>query len=289
MDLLQSAYSDSEDEGAQTLTSNQPTLKKVNIAPSVNTKGAIKAYEPPSSKQVYHNPEYDSLWAPSQGPLHPILSRPNSSGITGFVEQHYVDDTSFIDQYNAHNKRSYYFSDPSQQYSANIDAQITNNTSDKVKRKKFGDASDVSDNGFRGPWAGYEDEEQPEPEEETTEIEENKPTTKNTSQSEKKTEEPELKEELGPNGRPKQLVKARSIFHGDQFRDYLGRTFVDHPTDLKPTPHECFLPKRRIHTWSGHTKGVSAIRFFPKYGHLLLSAGMDSQVKVSALFFKFKS
>jgi pre-mRNA-processing factor 17 len=43
---------------------------------------------------------------------------------------------------------------------------------------------------------------------------------------------------------------------------------------------DCFAPKRLIHTWTGHTKGVNSIRFIPKTGHLLLSAAQDQRIKL---------
>lgn len=81
--------------------------------------------------------------------------------------------------------------------------------------------------------------------------------------------------------------QERSILHQQQEKDYLGRSYMYVPTDLDiqldkdPGSFECYAPKRIIHTWTGHSKGVNAIRFFPKSGHMLLSASQDCRIKVN--------
>ena len=67
---------------------------------------------------------------------------------------------------------------------------------------------------------------------------------------------------------------------------FIGRSFLHIPQDLGANlksdvpPEKCFIPKRQIHEWKGHSKGVAAIRWFPKSGHLILSGSMDSKVKI---------
>jgi pre-mRNA-processing factor 17 len=62
---------------------------------------------------------------------------------------------------------------------------------------------------------------------------------------------------------------------------------LDPPSHLKPDPdHVCYIPKKLLHTWAGHSKGVSAIKFFPQYGHFILSASMDSTVKIWEVYGK---
>ena len=45
-------------------------------------------------------------------------------------------------------------------------------------------------------------------------------------------------------------------------------------------PVKCFIPKRQIHSWKGHTQGIACIKWFPKSAHLLLSGGMDTKIKI---------
>lgn len=77
-----------------------------------------------------------------------------------------------------------------------------------------------------------------------------------------------------------------SIFHGPAERDYLGRSYMVPPQDLglrldkEAGSFECWAPKRLVHTWVGHTRGVTAIRFVPVSGHLLLSGSQDTRVKL---------
>jgi pre-mRNA-processing factor 17 len=95
----------------------------------------------------------------------------------------------------------------------------------------------------------------------------------------------------GPPGEESEEAKAEldaaaaalesTVFHGEQERDYQGRTYITPPSTLQiPNELACYLPKRLVHTFSGHSKGVNAIRYFPTTGHVLLSASNDKTVKV---------
>lgn len=65
-------------------------------------------------------------------------------------------------------------------------------------------------------------------------------------------------------------IPEKSHFHGKQERDPVtGRTWLDPPKGKKKENEYCYLPKKWVHTWSGHTKGVNAIRFFPGTGEML--------------------
>lgn len=74
--------------------------------------------------------------------------------------------------------------------------------------------------------------------------------------------------------------------------DYQGRSFLHAPQDVgvnlrsDTPPEKCFLPKAHIHTWSGHSKGISACRWYPRTAHLLLSASMDCRIKVCIFWLK---
>jgi pre-mRNA-processing factor 17 len=72
----------------------------------------------------------------------------------------------------------------------------------------------------------------------------------------------------------------KSFFHGTSEKNYAGESWITPPKDRKKENDHCYAPKRCIHTWSGHAKGVQAIRFFPKHGHLILSAGLDNKAKI---------
>ncbi|PPD96298.1 hypothetical protein GOBAR_DD06670 [Gossypium barbadense] len=274
MDLLQT-YADKSDGEVQ---SHQPSTSSPDSSPPrlIPSKSAApkvddtmlaltvaKAHQShsqpidPSQHVVAFNPTYDQLWAPIYGPAHPYAKDGIAQGMRnhklGFVEDAAIDSFVFDEQYNTFHKYGY-AADPS----GNNYIEIDNPASDVwlMKNKK-------------SPWAGKKEGVQ-------TEL---------TEEQKKYAEEyAKKKEEKGHSGEKGEHLVDKTTFHGKEERDYQGRSWIAPPKDAKATNDHCYIPKRLIHTWSGHTKGVSAIRFFPKYGHLILSAGMDTKVKIWDVF-----
>lgn len=80
---------------------------------------------------------------------------------------------------------------------------------------------------------------------------------------------------------------ASSTFHGVSEVDYQGRSWIQPPSGLRPDiegTKTCYIPKKCSKKFLGHTKGVTTIECFPKYGHLLLSASMDGKCKIWDLY-----
>ena len=76
--------------------------------------------------------------------------------------------------------------------------------------------------------------------------------------------------------------EVTSTFHGQSLVDYQGRSWMTPPPGVRSDggDHESFIPKKCTKKFTGHTKGVQAIEFFPGTGHLLLSASLDGQCKI---------
>lgn len=258
----------------------------------------------PTQHSVAFNPSYDQLWAPLYGPAHPYAKDGIAQGMRnhklGFVEDSAIEPFMFDEQYNTFHRYGY-AADPSASLGSHIvgdleslkrndgasvynlpkrehkkqklEKKMIQKDENEEEEKEVGEEVDNPSTeewlkkNRKSPWAGKKEGLQ-------TEL---------TEEQKKYAQEHAEKKGEREKGEKVEIVD-KTTFHGKEERDYQGRSWIDPPKDAKATNDHCYIPKRWVHTWSGHTKGVSAIRFFPKYGHLLLSAGMDTKVKIWDVF-----
>ena len=253
----------------------------------------------PTDTQMNVNIPYSDMTLPIQGPENPFGDRSrflNQNALAGHVEEQAMTEHAFRTQHLTHSILGY-SQNPSVDPNApailgSVEAAKANNYAmlDSVhftnakrkelkrKRKSKGDLEVVDgDNAYAGPWASWAGEGAmgvaPEGEEEDEDEE----------SSGSVAEDVTVKKAKPKRGAPGQET---SVFHGKSMTDYQGRTYISPP--LGEAPHlqselgsqESFIPKVCIHTWTGHTNGVSVIRLFPETGHLLLSGSMDTKIKV---------
>ncbi|KAF9573982.1 hypothetical protein EC968_007668 [Mortierella alpina] len=312
-----SSSSDSEDASSQKPAKIAKTSSlQVNVAPDVSLEDpnfARHIYTNPTDTTLAVNISYDSMLQPIQGPVNPFA--PNEVKVrknvwTGHVEENMFSEHDFRTQQQSYAAFGY-ARDPSiltvsesgqsgsgkkgTGFVGNVEKaqemdgatiwdklpkHLRNNQTQR-KRQTRGDPSVLEgENAYRGPWATYEGEG-------IGEL--SGPTEEEREKHEKSVEAAELEKEKRGKATPAKPIAAGSettIFHGKEEHDYMGRTYMHVPLDLdvnlhgEPGSKECFVPKKLLHTWTGHTKGVSAIRFIPKSAHLLLSGSMDSKVKL---------
>ncbi|KAG0370264.1 pre-mRNA-processing factor 17 [Mortierella sp. AD032] len=275
-------------------------------------------YTNPTDTQLAVNLSYDSMLQPVQGPVNPFTSSSSKSRAmdvrrnvwTGHVEENMFSEHDFRTQQQSYAAFGF-AKDPSvlsvaengqsgsgkqgTGFVGNVEKAIVmdgatiwdkvpkhlRNNQNQKKRQTRGDASVLEgENAYRGPWATYDGDR-------IGEL--SGPTEEERGVHDKQVEAAAEEKQARSKANPTKAVAAGSettVFHGKDEHDYLGRTYMHVPQDLdvnlngEPGTQTCFVPKKLLHTYTGHTKGVSAIRYFPKSAHLLLSGSMDTKIKI---------
>ncbi|CAG8545042.1 3225_t:CDS:10 [Funneliformis mosseae] len=302
MDLLSTEYDSSSDEDSTKISTKRTGLgsansqlvkrPKIDLAPKVSLEDPRLSNSiliKPTDTQINVNIPYDDMMRPVAGPANPYSTKVmNQNVLTGHVEEQVYSEASFKTQQRTFTSFGYAL-DPSlitsadgvvgKGYVGDVEKAIAMNgatiydptpkPANMPKRLPKGDSAILEgENAYQGPWVGYEGENIGNP----VGPPEGAISTKTETETKSKKEI-----ESG---------MERTIFHGKSEYDYQGRTYMHVPMDLdvnllgEAGTQECFIPKRCIHTWSGHNKGVTAIRFFPRSAHLILSSSMDTKVKI---------
>ncbi|KAF8343081.1 pre-mRNA splicing factor [Cantharellus anzutake] len=280
---------------------DEPVTIGVIAAPDVLSEDPLKQTSlitRPTDTLMNVNIGYEDMMKPMQGPENPFADRKfiNQNTISGHVEEQAMTDHAFKVQHLTHSILGYSHNpsndENAPQFVGSLDAASANNFQTlegtkstnaarrelKRKRNPKGDPELVDGEGaYAGPWAAWEEE---------NEV----PEFDLPDDAEGEDLEDHLKP---PEGSKKQMKAKRSVFgqetsllHGKSLVDYQGRTYMHPPLSVAPHltgeagSQECFIPKACVHTFTGHTQGVSVIRTLPGTGHLMLSGSMDTKIKL---------
>ncbi|KAJ2743633.1 hypothetical protein GGI20_003605 [Coemansia sp. BCRC 34301] len=268
--------SSSSDDHAQTFAKPVVRQYAIDTAPDISghapSRHELTAYVGPKQREIRYNMPYEVLAQPLVGPTDSdgdFASHTRGMRSGGQAEAHAVSEVSFRQQ-----QRMFWQSDD----------PAGNNRG--RRRKAKGQSSIVAGDGaYQGPWAGYEDDTKGvaagPTAEQLAEYEQRMALHTGTAPGSAAASKA-AKSKRGGAAAYAEGEAERTTFHGQSERDYQGRTYMHVPTELRQaeTP-SCFAPKRMVKEWRGaHAGGVSAIRFIPDSGHLLLSSGMDGLVKI---------
>ncbi|CAO1615241.1 unnamed protein product [Sympodiomycopsis kandeliae] len=298
---------DNQSEHQSSSSSSSALIKSAPDVPPDHSLAQQALLIRPTDTEMHVNIPYSEMSRPIVGPSNPFSTRrlgAQQNSLSGHYEATAMNDYDFRNQQRTFDTQGYarnpgqfggeFIGDQSralQLNGASSNDLRAGGTSESRKASKAlrktrmgnsGDASVTEGQGaYVGPWGGWEGEavnvdEGVGPSEE--EIQRAEDLSTNRKKEKQAAEERRAREE--------EQGTEKSVFHGKSMYDYQGRTYMHIPGDVdvdlygEAGSQTCFIPKTCIHTWTGHTKGVSAVRSFPGSGHLLLSGSMDTKIKL---------
>ena len=227
-------------------------MKKFSLAPDVDITEFIKTKNSPEKNNLSYT----------------------TKTLTGSLIPSLIDTTTF--------NTNYYNYSTFKSLSSNVFSPIKNSKIKRLNLKRTREKyNNPGSNEFKGPWAKYKDELNFNNKEIELTNEQNDILKELEKARKEKLEKKNEKKEKKTNDNNSLLnFTPTSIFHFDQKTDYHNRSFINPPRALKNIEHSCFIPKKLIHTYTGHTKPIQKMKFFPKYGHFLFTCSLDGKVKL---------
>jgi len=282
------------------LTLERTESGEFSIIPCASAREVVD----PTSRVMTHNVRYDEMTAPIEGPKHEwredrLTGRGARNHALGDVNAARVSGFHFEEQYNTYNARGYAEAPTGRgqivgdaaKAAANRGETPFNMSAAKRRRVRAEVLASVAseDAGDGAPvdttaWAPAREAKKVLVHDELNEKEKEYVKWHMDNREAKLRAKGKLDDD-DVAGKPGENVGAEddsktSVFHGKSETNYAGLSWIAPPKDQKRDGSQCYAPKKCVHTFNGHTKGVSKIEFFPNTGHLLLSAGMDNVVKI---------
>ena len=264
----------------------------------------------PTDTSLSYNVPYADLSRSEAGPANPFKSTEGNAlkrknVLTGYAEEAAISNATFKTQHRTFQSTGYAM-DPSS--NGQIVGDLVNaqrlqgrdvvqmrpskqaSEAFRRKRQKKGDSSIVDGEGaYRGPWARYDNTDQAYEDEAAMAGEELASDEEYIEESIVPARAPAMNK--ASTGYEDDVSNAETTeFHGSELLDYQGRSYMHVPLDLdidlrrETGTQRNYHPKKQIFKWKFGTKPITALRFFPNSGHLLLSASADSKIKIYSMY-----
>eukprot|EP01064_Diplonema_japonicum_P031363 TRINITY_DN5575_c0_g1_i2.p2 TRINITY_DN5575_c0_g1~~TRINITY_DN5575_c0_g1_i2.p2 ORF type:complete len:530 (+),score=157.92 TRINITY_DN5575_c0_g1_i2:1723-3312(+) len=241
----------------------------VDLAPDVVDELDL-AYQDVGCKEITSNLRADELMAPQVGPVHPWKAADAASRntFTGHLEKSNMNSFMFEEQYRKNQKTQFQDWKKKKTERDPKDLRREWEKQEALRKEKEEEDGDVVTKGGEVIKAGTD----------LTEAQGGVEVTDEDAAKEGRTVYYEENRE-GVKTKMVEACETSFVRHVSTLYDYQGRNIITDPPVRSVAP-ECFPPKKLLHTYRGHNKGVHILRWLSKAGHMFASGGLEGKVKL---------